>query len=136
MKINHNLNALASVLLAKSVKDLYPQVVLGESIVDDNGFSYSFAINTPISIKELPKILKQMYKNIDRNYTLTYKTIDKLEANKLFANEKYKLELINSFDEIPIIKLGNDFVDICQKTNIVKLSNIKVIELLNVSGVY
>jgi threonyl-tRNA synthetase len=136
MKVNRDLNALASVLLAKAIKDLYPQVVLGEGIVDDNGFTYSFAINTPISIKELPKILKQMRKNIDRSYPLTYETVSRSEANKLFSNEKYKLEIIKSLDQVSIVKFGNDFVDICHKTNITKLSVIKAIELINVSGVY
>jgi threonyl-tRNA synthetase len=136
MKIDRNLNALAGILLAKAIKDLYPQVVLGEGMVDENGFTYSFAIDTPISIKELPKVLKQMRKNIDHGYTLVYETVSKDEANKLFAKEKYKLELIKQLDQIPIVKLGNDFCDICQKNNITKLSNIKAIELINVSGVY
>jgi threonyl-tRNA synthetase len=137
MKINYDLNAMASILLAKAIKDLYPDVILGDGIVDENGFAYNFALNTPISIKELPKVLKQMRKNIDRGYTLSYETIDQATANKLFTKEKYKLELVKQFNnEIPIVKFGNDFIDICKKTNVTKLSSIKAIELSNVSGVY
>lgn len=136
MNVDRNLNALASVLLAKAIKDLYPNVTLGESIVDENGFSYSFAINVPISIKELPKILKQMRKNIDRNYSISYESINQETTHKLFANEKYKLQIIKSLDVVPVVKFGDEFVDICPKNEFNKLSKIKAIELLNVSGVY
>jgi threonyl-tRNA synthetase len=137
MKINQDLNALASVLLAKAIKDLYPNVILGEGSIDEDGFVYNFALDTPISIKELPKILKQMRKNIDRGYAISYETIDQTTANKLFEDQKYKLEIAKSINkEIPIVRFGNDFVDICHKTNINKLSLIKAIELINVSGVY
>jgi threonyl-tRNA synthetase len=136
MEINKELNALASILLAKAVKDLYPNVVLGDSVLDENGFTYSFAINTPISIKELPKVLKQMQKNIDHAYTLSYETVDHQTAVKLFANEKYKLQIIKDQKQIHIVRFGNDFVDLCKKTNLSKLSSIKAIELINVSGVY
>jgi threonyl-tRNA synthetase len=136
MQIDNKLNALASILLAKAVKDLYPQVKLGESTIDNSGFSYSFSIDTPISIKELPKILKQMHKNIDRNYALSYETIDFKAAEKLFANEKFKLETITGQKHVHIVKFDNDFVDLCDKTNITKLSSIKAIALNNVSGVY
>jgi threonyl-tRNA synthetase len=136
MHIDNELNALASILLAKAVKDLYPEAKLGESVLDNNGFNYSFAINKPISIKELPKILKQMYKNIDRNYVLSYETIDYKNAAKLFADEKFKLEAIKDQKNIHIIKFGNDFIDLCKKTKFSKLSAIKAIALNNVSGIY
>lgn len=136
MEINQSLNALASIVLAKAMKDLYPQIILGESNVDENGFSYSFASDTPISIKDLPKILKQMRKNIDRNYLVKYALIDATAATKLFSKEKYKLAIIASLPQVSVVKFGEDFVDICPQMDIVKLATIKAIKLFNVSGVY
>jgi threonyl-tRNA synthetase len=136
MKIDRGLNALASVLLAKAIKDLYPQAILGESTINDDGFTYSFATSTPISVKELPKILKQMHKNIDRNYTLHYETIDQAKAHQIFSKEKYKLEIIQNLKQINVVKFNDDFVDLCEKTDFNKLTSIKAIELLGVSGVY
>jgi threonyl-tRNA synthetase len=136
MAFNKQLNELSSILLAKSVKDIYPDVIFGESLVDENGFSYSFVTNKIISIKDLPKILKQMHKNIDRNYALTYETIKKDVAQKIFANQKYKLELIDAMEQIPIVRFNNDFIDICSKTDFSTLSAIKAFKLFNVAGVY
>jgi threonyl-tRNA synthetase len=136
MQINQGLNKLASILLAKSIMDIYPSAVLGEGYVNEDGFNYSFSLDTPISIKELPKILKQMRKNIDRGYKLTYEFISYAKAKELFANQKYHLESIQGQDKIAIVKFGDDFIDLCEKLNIEKLSQIKSIELMNVAGVY
>jgi threonyl-tRNA synthetase len=136
MYINHGLNKLASILLAKSIMDIYPSTVLGESSINEDGFNYSFSLTTPISIKELPKILKQMRKNIDRGYKLTYEFISYGEAKKIFANQKYHLEIINGQDKVAVIKFGDDFIDLCEKLDIEKLSQIKSVELMNVAGVY
>ena len=76
MKINENLNRLASILLAKSIIDLYPNVIIGESTITEDGFRYSFKLPTDvkISIKDFNKIKKQMQKNIDRNYEISYES--------------------------------------------------------------
>jgi threonyl-tRNA synthetase len=136
MQINQELNKLASILLAKSIIDIYPSTILGESSINEDGFNYSFSLDTPISIKELPKILKQMRKNIDRGYKLTYEFISYAKAKELFVNQKYHLELIHGQEKVAIVKFGDDFFDLCEELNIEKLSQIKSIELMNVAGVY
>jgi threonyl-tRNA synthetase len=136
MQFNQELNKLASILLAKSIIDIYPSGILGESSLTEDGFHYSFLLDTPISIKELPKVLKQMRKNIDRGYKLTYESISYAKAKELFAKQKYKLEQIQGLDKVAIVKFGYDFIDICEELKIEKLSQIKVIDLSNVAGVY
>ena len=136
MKINENLNRLASILLAKSIIDLYPNVIIGESTITEDGFRYSFKWPTDvkISIKDFNKIKKQMQKNIDRNYEISYESLSYEQASKLFASNPYKLALLAKDQENGIIHLGNDFVDLSANLQITKLSSIKFIELSNVSG--
>ena len=136
MKINENLNRLASILLAKSIIDLYPNVIIGESTITEDGFRYSFKLPTDvkISIKDFNKIKKQMQKNIDRNYEISYESLSYEQASKLFASNPYKLALLAKDQENGIIHLGNDFVDLSANLQITKLSSIKFIELSNVSG--
>lgn len=136
MKINENLNRLASILLAKSIIDLYPNVIIGESTITEDGFRYSFKLPTDvkISIKDFNKIKKQMQKNIDRNYEISYESLSYEQASKLFASNQYKLALLAKDQENGIIHLGNDFVDLSANLQITKLSSIKFIELSNVSG--
>lgn len=136
MKINENLNRLASILLAKSIIDLYPNVIIGESTITEDGFRYSFKLPTDvkISIKDFNKIKKQMQKNIDRNYEISYESLSYEQASKLFASNPYKLALLAKDQENGIIHLGNDFVDLSANLQIAKLSSIKFIELSNVSG--
>lgn len=139
MEINKNLNKLASLLLAKSIKDLYPDALLGESKINEDGFAYSFKFNEKnVGANDFNKIKKQMQKNIDRAYAIKYESMSKDKLLKVFANDKYKCELINDSSEtsIAVCKFGNDFIDLCENLGIEKLSNIKAIDLVNVSGYY
>lgn len=132
------LNNLGAMLLAKSVKDLYANATLANYRVNENGFSYLFSINESISLNDLPKILKQMYKNIDRNYRISYSKIEKSQALNYFSNNKYKQELVNEIPDnlVNVLNLNDECFDICQDLHIEKFSSIKVINLFNVSGEY
>jgi threonyl-tRNA synthetase len=138
MNIDKTLNQLCAVLLAKSLTDLYPQSLLGESQILDEGFSYAFLTDCNVSSNDLPKIVKQMQKNIDRAFAIKYQIISKKQALSLFAHNRFKITLIQQHanDEISIIRLGDEFVDLCPHLDIQKLSDIKSYDLLNVSGVY
>lgn len=138
MEINKNLNKLASLLLAKSIKDLYPNAILGDFKINEDGFAYGINFNgEAFGASQFNKVKKQMQKNIDRAYKIEYESISKEAAKQMFAGNKYKLELIDDANgNINICKFGNDFVDICENLSIDKLSTIKAIELNNVSGYY
>jgi threonyl-tRNA synthetase len=140
---NRDLNKLCGILLAKSIIDLYPNVLIGSLQIGDDinneiGYTYSFDLDERLNNTTFQKIIKAMKKNIDRAYEIKYEKLSKSEALNLFKNNKYKLELIESCEqnEIEIIKFGNDYIDLCEQLSITKLSVIKIIDLLNVSGVY
>lgn len=104
-------------LLAAAVETLYPDVkkTIGPAV--DNGFYYDFEFSSPISEEDLPKIEEKM-----REILPTWNNFEKIdvtpaEAKKQFANNPYKLELINDLEAkgeaITFYKSG-EFLDLCR----------------------
>ena len=106
-------------LLAAAVGELYPEAknTIGPAV--DNGFYYDFEFpaGVVISEKELPKIEKVMRKILS-----TWKDFEKIsvsanEARKQFADNPYKLELIdeitNKGEKVTLYKSGK-FIDLCR----------------------
>ena len=134
------LNILTSEIVAKSIKDIYPSTKLGEKSLTENGFRYSFKLSdgVKLSSNDFNKIKKFIKKNIDSNLAIKYETISKKQALELFGNNVYKQHEINNTKNtnISIIKLGDNFVDICDNLGLNKFPSAEFIDLINVSGQY
>lgn len=128
-------------LLAAAVLELYPNAknTIGPAI--ENGFYYDFDFgDIKISEEDLPKIEAKMaeifpsWKGFERIEVTTD------EAKKEFANNPYKLELINELEkdgqEITFYKSGN-FVDLCRGGHVENpKEEIKAFKLLSIAGAY
>ena len=136
-KMRHSL----SHLMASAVLELWPDtlVTLGPAI--DTGFYYDFEFKSPISDKDLPKIEQRM-----REIAKTWKGFEKADltfnqAKKLFANNPYKLELIeeiNSGGEKITPHQSGDFVDLCRggHTNDMSRVSLDSWKLDKIAGAY
>lgn len=136
-KMRHSL----SHLMASAVLELWPDtlVTLGPAI--DTGFYYDFEFKSPISDKDLPKIEQRM-----REIAKTWKGFEKADltfnqAKKLFANNPYKLELIeeiNSRGEQITTHQSGDFVDLCRggHTNDMSRVSLDSWKLDKIAGAY
>jgi threonyl-tRNA synthetase len=136
-KKRHSLaHALGAAVLAH-----YPDTKLAIGPAVDNGFYYDFDFATPISDKDLGKIEQKMREILKKWSTFEGKEITEAEARKLFANNPYKLELIDG-----IVKAGEkittytsgEFTDLCAGGHV---DNMKEIEsgsfkLERVAGAY
>ncbi len=103
-------------VLAKAVKELYPNVKLAIGPAIDNGFYYDFD-NLNISQDDLGKIEEKMREIIARNEDFTRSEVSRAEALKLFAAEPYKTELIKELPDdatISVYHTGSDFYDLCR----------------------
>ncbi|MEI6191286.1 MAG: threonine--tRNA ligase [bacterium] len=89
-KIRHSL----SHLMAGAVLSFYPDVKIAIGPAIDNGFYYDFEFNAPISDKDLGKIEQKMRELLKKWSTFEKKEISIAEAEKMFADNPYKLELI------------------------------------------
>jgi len=131
-KIRHSL----AHVMALIVQELYPKVKFGIGPSIENGFYYDFD-NLKISDSDLKKIENKMRELIKSNLKFEKKIISKIEAKKLFKNQKYKLELIKDLDKIIIYKLGN-FIDLCAGPHIKSTKEIcpNAFKLTKIAGAY
>ncbi|MDD5639787.1 MAG: threonine--tRNA ligase [Candidatus Pacebacteria bacterium] len=135
--IRHSL----SHILAIAVKELYGDVKLGIGPSIENGFYYDFDLgeNVQITLDDLPRIEKKMKEIAKSKLSFEKNNLSKEEAKKVFANENYKLELIDELTdgEITIYKTGA-FVDLCKGPHIDNTSEINIdgFTLTKTSGAY
>jgi threonyl-tRNA synthetase len=101
-------------IMAYAVQELYPDTKFGIGPAIENGFYYDFLFKTPLTPADMPKIEEKMKELIKKCFDFEKKDISKKEAEKLFAEQPYKLELIAELpeDKITIYKSG-DFTDLC-----------------------
>ncbi len=106
-------------VLAMAITDLYPQVKLGMGPAIENGFYYDFDLPQRLSPDDLPKIEKKMRDLIKQNIVFQKKNISKKEAQEIFKDQPYKLEIINDIpDKTVSIYQSGDFVDLCKGPHI------------------
>ncbi|OIO50265.1 threonine--tRNA ligase [bacterium (Candidatus Gribaldobacteria) CG_4_10_14_0_2_um_filter_41_16] len=136
-------------IMAAAVKKLYPDVKLGIGPAIENGFYYDYDFSDArITPEDLAKIEKEMQAIIKQNIDFIKKEISQGEAEKLFANEPYKLELIKEFTDTRCLRApdigrltlyqSGDFVDLCAGPHIENTSeiNTKAFKLTKIAGAY
>ena len=134
-------HTLTAQVLAKAVKNLYPESKLAILPTIENVFYYDVECSETISIDDLEKIENQMHKIIKSESSITKKLVSKKDAVKVFDSlgESYKKEIINESDQEDDFQLyyqEDDFVDLCIGPHLPSLSFIGSFKLTKVSGAY
>ncbi|MBY0109823.1 MAG: threonine--tRNA ligase [Candidatus Babeliaceae bacterium] len=137
---NNDIQALrhsAAHLLAHAVSELYPMTLLTIGPATEDGFFYDMLPEKNFKEDDLPLISARMQEIVQKNYPLEHKQISKEEARKIFANNRFKLELI---DQIPGDTVGlatqGDFYDLCRGGHIASTGMLKYVKLQAISGSY
>ncbi len=105
-------------ILAKALQELYGKklkLTIGPSI--ENGFYYDIDFDKSITPDDFALIESKMKEIIKRQEDFVRKEVSKKHAKELFADNKYKLEIIDELSDDEVISLyylGNDFVDLCR----------------------
>lgn len=121
-------------VLAYAVSRLYKNVKFAIGPATSEGFYYDF--DGVESFEDLEMIEKEMKKIIKENPRMERFVVSKQEAEKLFENQPYKLEILKEIEgEITCYKLG-DFVDLCSGPHLFDLSKIKAVKLKSTCGAY
>ncbi|MCK9187204.1 MAG: threonine--tRNA ligase [Candidatus Colwellbacteria bacterium] len=89
-KIRHSL----SHILASAVKEKFPKSKLGIGPAIENGFYYDFDVKG-LSEEHLPELEKRMKEIIKSGIRFSKEEATPAKAKKIFADEPYKLELID-----------------------------------------
>lgn len=103
-------------VLAKAIKELYPNAKLAIGPAIDNGFYYDFD-NLNVSAEDFPRIEEKMKEIIARNEDFKCVEVSKDKAHEMFAGEPYKLQLIDRLEDgekITVYYTGDDFYDLCR----------------------
>jgi threonyl-tRNA synthetase len=128
----------AAHVLAEAATRLYPgtKVAIGPAIKD--GFYYDFEFPQPVGEDELPALLEEMERIIARHEPFQRREVTKEEAERLFASEPYKLELIRDLPDEAVISVykQGEFVDLCRGPHVPDSGRIGAVGLLSVAGAY
>lgn len=128
-------------VLAKALISLFKDTKLAIGPAIDDGFYYDVDCAHTITSEDFDKIEKKMQEIIIKDEQFTKKVLSKGEALKLFADNKYKTELINELpenEEISVYYLGEDFVDLCRGPHVESAKYLRsfAFKLNRVSGAY
>lgn len=141
MDIHTGRHSLAHVL-AKAVTELFDDVKLAIGPAIDTGFYYDFDMSHTITEDDFKKIEERMADIISRNEYFPKKMISVDDALKLFKDQPYKLELIESLkdkgEDMSVYYLGDDFYDLCRGPHVENTKDLKnwSYKISNVAGAY
>jgi len=135
-------HTLTAQVLARAIKNLYPNSKLAIGPTIEDGFYYDFLTEKAISSDDLPKIENEMRNIIASGDPISKSLNTKKEAIKIFKakQEDYKVDIINDSDQednFQIYQQGeSDFIDLCRGPHLPNLKQIGAFKLTKVAGAY
>ena len=147
-KIRHS----AAHVMAQAVLELFPdgKFTIGPPI--ENGFYYDFDLPRNLTPDDLEQIEKRMRQIIQGKHAFKKTIVSAEEAKRIFADQPYKLELIEGLEKGRLDEYGNPvqerpeisiyehdtFVDLCRGPHVENTSEIKpdALKLMNIAGAY
>ena len=127
-------------LLAQAVKHLYPNALFWVGPVIEEGFYYDIDLgDEKITEEDIPRIEKEMKKIAKDGKRIVRQEISKEEALEKFADDKYKIDLIERMDEEDTViscYCQGDFTDLCRGPHLDTVKELKCFKLIKFSGAY
>jgi threonyl-tRNA synthetase len=126
----------AAHVMAQAIVRLYPGAKLTIGPVVEEGFYYD--IDMPaISEEAFDRIEEEMKKIVQAKLPIERRVVSKAEALSFYANEPYKLEMINDLQDgtISLYRQG-EFTDLCRGPHVPNTGFVKAFKLMKVSGAY
>lgn len=127
-------------VMAEAVLEMFPdaQIAIGPAI--ENGFYYDFDLPRPLQTEDLDEITDRMKNIISQNKMFERRVVSRAEAAKVFAGQKYKLELLEAIPEGEEVSIYNQggFTDLCRGPHVksTKELNKDAFKLLSIAGAY
>jgi threonyl-tRNA synthetase len=123
-------------LLAEAVRRLYPGVKIAIGPPIENGFYYDFEFPEPIHEADLERIEAEMFRELDEGREWWREEVSRDEAKERFADEPYKVELVDSAEGDISLYTQGDFTDLCRGPHLQDSSPIKAVKLMGLAGAY
>lgn len=127
----------AAHLLAHAVHELYPDTILTIGPATKEGFFYDMLPTKNFKEEDLPALEERMHEIAQRNLPITHEQMPKDKARVIFANNPFKLELIDAIpgETVGISRQG-DFYDLCRGGHVDSTGDITLFKLTGLSGSY
>lgn len=147
-KIRHS----AAHVMAQAVLEIFPdgKPTIGPPV--ENGFYYDFDLPRNLTSEDLEQIEKRMRQIVQGRHDFKKTVISAEEAKKIFADQPYKLELIEGLEKGGLDEYGNPlkekpeisiyqqdtFTDLCRGPHVANTKEIKqdAFKLMSVAGAY
>ncbi|NLG29393.1 MAG: threonine--tRNA ligase [Chloroflexi bacterium] len=130
----------ASHVMAEAVVRLFPEAKLAIGPAIENGFYYDFDLPRALTPDDLEHIAAQMRKIIGARQPFVRSEVSREEARALFADQPYKLELIDELPEGETISVYRDgeFADLCRGPHVEHTGrlNPSAFALTSIAGAY
>ena len=148
----YRLRHSAAHVMAQAVLEKFPdgKAAIGPPI--EKGFYYDFDLPRPLTPEDLAEIEARMREIIAEGHDFVYQEVDEEKARRIFADQPYKLELIDGIlsagtdeygeplEEAPKLSIYKDgpYIDLCRGPHVDNTREINpdAIKLLNVAGAY
>lgn len=130
----------AAHIMAEAVQELFPGTKFGIGPAIEDGFYYDFDLPRALTPDDLKEIEARMKQIIKQKAPFVRREISRAEARQQFAQQPYKLELIDEMPEGEVISTytqGN-FTDLCRGPHVQNAGQIPVegLKLLSSAGAY
>ncbi|MDL1912594.1 threonine--tRNA ligase, partial [Chloroflexi bacterium CFX6] len=147
-KIRHS----AAHVMAQAVLEMFPEAKYTIGPPVENGFYYDFDLPRNLTPEDLEQIEKRMRRIVQGKHEFKKTVLSAEEAKKIFADQPYKLELIEGLEKGGFDEYGNPlqekpeisiyqhdtFVDLCRGPHVENTKEIKpdAFKLMSVAGAY
>jgi threonyl-tRNA synthetase len=147
-KIRHS----AAHVMAQAVVEMFPEAKYTIGPPVENGFYYDFDLPRNLTPEDLEQIEKRMRQIVQEKHEFKKTVLSADEAKKIFADQPYKLELIEGLEKGGLDEYGNPlnekpeisiyqhdtFTDLCRGPHVQSTKEIKpdAIKLMSIAGAY
>jgi len=147
-KIRHS----AAHVMAQAVVEMFPDAKYTIGPPVENGFYYDFDLPRNLTPEDLQAIEKRMRQIVQGKHNFKKSILSAEEAKKIFANQPYKLELIEGLEKGGLDEYGepldvkpeisiyqhDSFKDLCRGPHVENTKEIKqgAFKIMNVAGAY
>lgn len=126
-------------IMAQAIQELFPGTKFGIGPAIENGFYYDIELPNEqiLSETDFNTINKKMAEICQRNLPIVRKNISKADAEKVFAKDEYKLELIHELlDGTISTYTQGDFTDLCRGPHLPSTGYVKAIQIMSLAGAF
>ena len=127
----------AAHVLAEAMLERFPEAKYAIGPPIEHGFYYDFELPRPLTPEDLQWLEQRMRRSQKRNLPIEGEQISKHEARAIFADQPYKLELIDDIEDETVghFKHG-DFEDLCRGGHTQRTGQIGAFKLTHSAGAY